>query len=463
MKIGLKRSVRLKAGKADGGMAASTCKNEKGFALILSLMVMAGMAVLAIGIFTTSTTDMYIARNEKESKIAFYLAEAGIDEALGRLDLGGDNPRFVGENTAGKAERRLLDKAGVVTKADAAATANGLPEDGQTFSSTFMNYSLAADLPGTYSVTVTYADEAADTWSCQVAGICTIGDDNEIVMFGENFGFDADGVPSEGINPVFRIDSTGTTNSGTEVTVRVYVTSSALNVLPPGGTILWSEEAIDISGGNTITGKVASFEGPITGCNIADGCEDVTTTDAAAAVLAWEDGDMDDYLGLTIPSLRSYADIYEHHDESGTINKDPGDGLAGSAWGELCDPVDESNTPSLHVCDNEAKLIIIDNGDPGVGDIKINSGSKGRGILIITGNVELAGSFVWEGMIYVMGTLKVNGGVVVYGTVMIDGDDGIDDRDVDVGGSFDVWGSEEVAMSVGDTVGVPKLLRWVRI
>lgn len=444
------------------GLMSRSCGNEKGFALILSLLTMAGMAVLSIGIFTTSSTDMYIARNEREAKMAFYLAEAGIDDALGRFDLGGTSPQFMGESSDGKIERR--DLVAPVTRADAAATPNGYPEDGRSFNSDFVNYTTGANLFGSYSVTVSYAEEATDTWTCVVADNCTIGDDDEIVMFGENFGFTGDLVPDEGIHPVFRIDAKGTTDNGTSAEVRVYVTSSILNVLPPGDTILWSEEAIDIQNPKTIDGKVASVSGQVFGCQTGLNCWDVSTTTAATAITDWNDGDMDDYLGLSIAALQPYADVYVAHTGGGTLQLTPGDGTAGSLYGELCS-TDTTNNEALHICDAEAKLVIIDNA--GFGDAKLNSSNAGRGILVVTGNLELAASVLWEGMIYVMGTVKVTGGVTMFGTIMVDGDDvtggANEDEDIWVNGNLNIWGSQKVALSAGDMVGIPKFLRWVRL
>jgi len=54
-------------------------KDNEGFALILALVVMAAMTAIGIGALLLSTTDMLIARNDRDAKSAFYLAETGKD------------------------------------------------------------------------------------------------------------------------------------------------------------------------------------------------------------------------------------------------------------------------------------------------------------------------------------------------------------------------------------------------
>src|SRR3990170_8734506 len=75
-------------------------KDERGFVLVLAIIIMAAMTAIGLAVVTTSTTDVMIARNEMESKKAFYLAQSGLEEAMGRMNLNSTggvlNPRFVG-------------------------------------------------------------------------------------------------------------------------------------------------------------------------------------------------------------------------------------------------------------------------------------------------------------------------------------------------------------------------------
>ncbi|MBI5560739.1 MAG: pilus assembly PilX N-terminal domain-containing protein, partial [Deltaproteobacteria bacterium] len=80
-------------------------KDERGFALVLSLVVMAAMTAIGIAAVMTSTTDMLIARNDREAKTGFFLAESGIEEAIGRMDLAMSHARYVGESFAERQTR----------------------------------------------------------------------------------------------------------------------------------------------------------------------------------------------------------------------------------------------------------------------------------------------------------------------------------------------------------------------
>lgn len=441
---------------------AQSQNNEKGFALILSLMVMAGMSVLAIAIFTTSTTDMYISRNEKEARTAFYLAETGIEEAVGRMDLSAvSNPtRFVGESSTEKQIRRTVANQSPPVAVTPAAVAGTGGYTGDFFASDdIITEAGMASLFGSYSVSVAYAVESGATWDN------TNGFASEIVLYGNDFGFSGMGVPTIGINPVYQIDSDGKTPIGTEVSLRAYVTSSSLNVLPPGDTILFTEGTINVGGGGGLSGKVATVnvtgESPaVFGCSTTGGCFDVSPS-----VTGWTPGGMQTYLGMDINALVAYADSPSPYVQGGTntVTYDP-PATGDDSWGEVCNPGGAASNIPDHICDNEAKLIYINNA--GAGAARIASNATGRGILVVTGDLDLAGGLVWEGMIYVMGNLAVNGTNAIWGTLMIEGDGvvagGPNPPDVNIIGGLDILGSTDIASSVSDMVGIPKIVRWVR-
>lgn len=436
----------------------NTIDNERGFALVLSLMVMAGMTILAIAIFTTTTTDMYISRNEVDARKAFYLAETGIEEAMGRLNLSSTSTNAawkLGETSAQKSAR-LQAKSN--STAAYQTYLDGLSDPVGSFNSSDLNL---AGTSGTYTVTAEFAREKAETWFGPYSSTIQ----NEIVLYGKDFGFLGNGVPSTGFIPVYEITSTGTTTSGSVTQVRAYVTSSSLNTLPPEESILFVEGGIDMSGGGDgVSGKIISSEGStsIFGCETSGGCYDISST-----LGSWNDDDMNDYLGVNINSISSYADHIYSQSGGNTVayGPNPGD------WGVMCDPNDsDSSVVSDHVCDNEADLIFIDNA--GNGAAKLNSNTVGRGVLVVTGDLDVAGSLVWEGMIYVMGLLKVNGSNTMWGTFMIDGNDTVGDNpdlgnsntyDVEISGGLTIEGSQEVAAAVADMVGVPKMVRWLRL
>ena len=60
-------------------------KENEGSALLVALMVMLMLTLIFVAAITTSVTDIDIAKNQKERTSAFYVAEAGLQLAIGVL------------------------------------------------------------------------------------------------------------------------------------------------------------------------------------------------------------------------------------------------------------------------------------------------------------------------------------------------------------------------------------------
>jgi Tfp pilus assembly protein PilX len=72
-------------------------KNEKGMVLPLGLMFLAIIAILGTTAVIVTTTDLKIGSNYRASEQAFYVAEAGIQEALFRISLVNDSTKTIAE------------------------------------------------------------------------------------------------------------------------------------------------------------------------------------------------------------------------------------------------------------------------------------------------------------------------------------------------------------------------------
>ncbi len=418
-------------------------KDERGFALVLTLILMAAMTAIGLAALMTSTTDMMIARNDREVKEAFYIAETGLAEALARLDLPNDHARFIGEDSDEKKQRQEDMDAGETVDID--------PFANDSFTSATLSL---ADLDGEYTVTVDYAFEGSDTWD---NGDGTVG---EIVMYCTDFGFSGNGVPTSctwAAHPVVVIDSIGSADTVKDTRVRVntrlYVATSSLNVVPPGDAILFTEQQIDIGTGKTVRGGVASALDNPADRFPGDPCGGICTDfSGLQAVTDWDNGDMDEYLGMSIADLAAHADIVKSQSGSNEVP------YSATGWGELCSPDTNVVNEDWHICNNDAKLIYIDN--DGAGIAKLAANSTGRGILIVTGDLATMGDFMWEGMIYVLGDWDIRGSMTLVGTAMVQG---TASEGVDVGGNMEIFGSIQTAVSVADEIGLPKQLRWSRL
>jgi len=67
------------------GYPKVTLKDEKGMVLVVGLLLIVVLMLLGTTAVLTSTTDMKISANYKTSNEAFYIAEAGIERARGKL------------------------------------------------------------------------------------------------------------------------------------------------------------------------------------------------------------------------------------------------------------------------------------------------------------------------------------------------------------------------------------------
>ena len=56
--------------------------NEKGSALVLSILVLVILTIIGIGATNTTTTDLTISRNQKVHKVAFYAADGGAEAGI---------------------------------------------------------------------------------------------------------------------------------------------------------------------------------------------------------------------------------------------------------------------------------------------------------------------------------------------------------------------------------------------
>lgn len=463
-----------------------TINNQSGFALILTLVVMAAMTAIGLAALTNSSTDLLITRNEKEARKAFNLAEIGIDEALSRMSLPAFEPdgvtindRWVGEPSTEKSTRSMTAQT---------AGSPHLPYTFKSYPSETGGVNVVGlhedTIGGKYEVEVDYTYEAPETWC---ADDTVLYDDSpatffgapndtsntavcqssppDLVLFCAGFGFVGGGALSEciGAQPVMKVVSKGISKAGTEAVVKVYVVANSLNVVPPGNSILFTEGNIVIGNGANAdvggTGKVAAMGMGAKGVPYVENCGGGTKTcedisDYVKASSGYEEEDMKDYLGMTINDLKGYADYRDTNPQS------PNQSLDKDQLGVICDGLDESDedlhTGYVNCSHGESSISVL------TGNWKVAGTTTGRGLLVIEGDLKISGTFNYEGLIYVMGDINITGNVVVWGAIMVQGDEAGGADSVYINGALQVLGSIPVATSVAEIIGISKTLRWQR-
>lgn len=361
--------------------------NEKGFALVLALVFMLAMTVIGISVVTNMSTEMHIASNEKDAKVAFQVSEAGFQEALGRIHLAQSSALYAGEPVSTDPDYR---------------TTNWL----ETFTSS------EGDLD--YTVTIRYLVEPdpTDPDNNHTHGFCdsntasgntlagganpadippaTCVQNGEIVYFGQDFNVDpATSTLKIGQFPVYEIISVGTAGgSNTIRTVTAYVGSTNLDL--DTGFAIDTNKCISIAGGSaTITGPIQNDDDGCATCESADGC-----TDRAELAV------MDEYLGLPMADIQGMSDETHYCVNSPCSGSDdiPSSGMIDGVvqdWGD-------------YATDTYGSYIYIDAG--GSNTVTISGNFQGRGLLVVDGNLKISGNFDFEGLVYVKGTLTLSGG-----------------------------------------------------
>jgi hypothetical protein len=121
---------------------ASICANEKGSALLLSLLILVLLTLMGISATTTSTVGIQMAGSEKFYDLAFYSAESGWQSALNWLDnqYPGVTQNLVWDGTTFIAVTGSLDEAATV----------GIPlaEDNNTQYFVKVEFTGTAPVPG---------------------------------------------------------------------------------------------------------------------------------------------------------------------------------------------------------------------------------------------------------------------------------------------------------------------------
>lgn len=372
--------------------------SQKGFILILALVAMLAMTIIGISLIMNMSTDFQLARNEREGKQAFQLAEAGINESIARLRLPAANESYVGEPEGVMGDYR--DPGGW---------------GGTSFSPTTVPPS-AEGLK--YTADISYLTEGDDAAYCDSAANSvallknTVGGvpaadsltcNDEVVMYGQDFNICFTNLPclkpsaKKGVYPVYKITSTGTVNT-TERVIEAYVGASNINIDTEGA--INTNQCFNAGGSPDIQGPVV--EGGGAAClPCAAGADSCPTTAKPA-------DDMTKFLtGDDIATLGAQADVNIACITKNACNADIG-ALADADWGDCAG-------------DTSSKFIYIDTGfvdpEPGISAADLPGGC-GRGILVVNGNISISGNARWEGLIYVMGKLTIDGTVSVTGGIM---------------------------------------------
>ncbi|MCJ7616312.1 MAG: pilus assembly PilX N-terminal domain-containing protein [Desulfobacterales bacterium] len=235
-----------------------TYNNEKGFVLPVGLMFLAILALLGTTAVIITTTDLKIGTNYKLSEQAFYLAEAGINEAMHRLNLQSSDSNFIGEApgstpTPGWGRYIVLQTGADIFKDDPAWALSGDSLDNDDDSNvdetneTYPEVATLQTIDGTelnYLIKLYYKIEDSQFQNGD-------GDNNEVVFYGQDFGYGSN-APLIGTHPVKIIESIGFAENNSKRTIKAEVTKFSLDI--EAKAAMACDEGIKLTGNSFISG-----------------------------------------------------------------------------------------------------------------------------------------------------------------------------------------------------------------
>ena len=387
---------------------------EKGIALVVVMLLLLVLTIIGISVLNSSIYDILISGNERASIQAFYVAEAGINEFIGRFRAGATN-QILDNDLSNPNWKILLAKypgRGATQIGYVAGDTNSIP-------------SLQNQLD--FGLEIRHKIDAS----------------NQVVQYGgvpiyilKSYGFSVDGgnkvlevelKKSPGYDPPAALYSKMPVNiHGSPTYINGNDSCGGMNNKPGVMTTTATIPPITESGNPTINGSPPHV---------------TLTSNPPPTPLPIKE--MLDY-------LKGDANFKYHYSEDQTLT-----GYS-DGWGT---PTGSGTTVPI-TYNGPINIIYFNmNGDK---TLKLAGDSHGAGILLVEGNLEIKGGFTWYGVILATGAVNYTGGGAknVTGGIMSGEDTTIE---VDIGGNASIIFCSAVSNRLKDIIPPLKITRWREI
>ncbi len=341
-------------------MKSRNSREEKGAALVISMLLLLVATLLGISALNTSTYEIRISANERASVQAFYAAEAGINEFMGRFREGATN-EIVDKDPLNPNWKVLLAKypgQGATRAGYASGDPNSIP-------------SLQNELD--FGIEVKHKIDA----------------ENHVVKYGGN--------------PVYTLKSYGFTTDGGNKVLEVELIRSP-DYDPPAA--LYSDMPVHVHGSSIyINGR--------DGCGTVNkpGIVSMTTmispiTESGSPFIEGSppritQGSVPPPTGLPLKEMVDYLKNDAHFKYGFNENQT----LSGysESWGRPTG--DDMSVPMTYT----GPMTIVYFNMLGSRTLRLTGDSHGAGILLVEGNLEIDGGFAWYGIVLATGTVVFTG------------------------------------------------------
>jgi hypothetical protein len=394
-------------------LKATDLREKKGMVLVLGMLLLLVLTLIGISALNTSTYDIRISGNERASVQAFYVAEAGINEFMGRFRAGATNQ--ISDTDPSNSVWKLL---------------------------------LAKD-PGKGGAQIGYVS----------------GDPNSVPSLQNQLDFgveikhkidEANQVIKYGGVPVYIVKSYGFTADGGNKVLEVELIKSP-SYDPPSA--LYSKSLVHIHGNSTyINGNDACGTTSKPGISTTTAITPPITESGNPSI----NGSPPKVTHASIPApihlpLKEMVGYLKGDANSKYLyNEDQALTGYSDSWGsptmsETTVPI--TYTGPMHIVYFDLK---------GTQTLKLEGDSHGAGILLVEGNLEINGEFAWYGVILATGAVGFTGGgrKNVTGGI-IAGEDG--NSEIDIGENAGIIYCSAVSNRLKEIVPPLKITRWKEI
>ena len=379
---------------------------EKGMVLVMVLMFLFVLILLGMSVISSSLYDNRISGNKRVSDQAFYVAEAGVQEVLGRFRPG----------------------------------ATGAIEDTEPLNPSWKRFIA---LNQEQAVKVGYVSGPSQQFhqSLQTPLDYTVELKHKVNI--------SNAVVTKDGRSVFLVTSLGVTSEGGRKHIE-----AELNPRPnlnPGGA-LYSEQPVDLLGSSTyIQGLDACGSNDVPGLAstlpLSSNPIDIHGLPTVEGNPAIQYDTTNRNLKEMIEYLRKDANFNYAYGSNQTLT-----GMS-DQWGI---PTGTGTTNPL-TYGGPLNIVYLNMG--GDKTLKLAGGSHGGGMLLVDGNLELNGGFQWYGLVIVTGSLdftgggekNITGGVMAGETATVE---------VDVGGNASIINCSAVFPELENLVTPVRLVRW---
>jgi Tfp pilus assembly protein PilX len=349
-------------------------KDDKGMALITVLLILVLLTTLGMYSVWTSNSETALGGNERLNKTAYYVAEAGLNEAMTRFSEISGMPYYISGT----------EKATLIANPDISWKYKGLVSVTNGF--------------GSYS---TYIYPTwTNTWNGSYHNYTGAGyGPPSLVLYNNKYSYPdspVDGGPNGQIGfPVYHVISVG-------------------KIKDPGGRIISSARlSADITE-NSIDFQVPGGIYSGTDYNVTGSCQ-ISAPPGDNAIVS---GDGQDLSGIGHITSGNTANAYKNMSTFLGMNISQIKSIATETGCDL--------PPYLGSYPDDPQIMFVDNGCkygcPGSpSQITFNGNVTGSGILVITGDIKIAGNIDFKGLVYILGSLTVTGSATVDGAIMVKG------------------------------------------